>query len=62
MTYWLSGERSFPFGLLVFGEKVSQLLLGSSVIYPTMFIITGNENIHESLKEFEFHPGQTPEY
>ena len=39
MTCWLSGERSLPFGLLV------------NWIF---FILTGIQDMHESLDEFEF--------
>ena len=43
-----SGERSLPFGLLVF-----DLIL---------FILAGNEDMHKILDEFEFRPDRTTDY
>ena len=42
-----SGERSLPFGLLV---------------YPILFILAGNEDMHKISDEFEFRPDQTTDY
>ena len=43
-----SGERSLPFGLLVFG--------------PILFILAGNEDMHKISDEFEFRPDWTNDY
>ena len=43
----LSGERSLPFGLLV---------------YWNLFILTGNKDLHKSLDEFEFLPDPITDY
>ena len=40
----LSGERSLPFRLLV---------------YPILFILAGNDDMHESLEDFEIRRDQT---
>ena len=31
----------------------------SAVFYPTLFILAGNDDMHESLEEFEFLPDPT---
>ena len=43
-----SGERSLPFGLLVFD--------------PILSILAGNEDMHKISDEFEFPPDRTTDY
>ena len=43
-----SGERSLPFGLLVFN--------------PILFVLAGNEDRHKISDEFEFRPDRTTDY
>ena len=43
-----SGERSLPFGLLVFD--------------PILFILAGNEDMHKISDEFEFWPDRITDY
>ena len=43
-----SGERSLPFGLLVFD--------------PILFILAGNENMHKISDEVDFRPDWTTDY
>ena len=43
-----SGERSLPFGLLVFD--------------PILFLLAGNEDMHKISDEFEFQPDWTADY
>ena len=43
-----SGERSLPFGVLVF--------------YPILFILAGNEDMHKISDEFEFRPNRATDY
>ena len=33
----------------------------SAVFYPILFILTGNDDMHESLEEFELRPDPTTE-
>ena len=43
-----SGERSLPFGLLVFDS--------------ILFILSGNEDMHKIPEEFDFRPDWTTDY
>ena len=37
-------------------------LLFSAVFYPILFILAGNDDMHESLEEFEIQPDPTTDY
>ena len=42
---------------VIMGKTVLQLFL--SFFYPILFILAGNNDMHESLEEFEIRPDQT---
>ena len=54
---WILTPVSMVTDRVMMGKTVSPLFLGC--FHPFLFIIAGNDDMHESLDEFEFQPDWT---
>ena len=53
-------ERLAYLRVLIMGQTVCQIFL--LVFCPILLLLSGNENMHESLDDFEFSPNQATDY